>query len=370
MAAAQTSDLPGSEFAAPGGPSSVVRSAALRKYPEFVAQLGGDASALLTRFQIDPAALANRHAVIPYRAFVQLLERTAAELACPDFGMRLAAVQEGTKVLGPLEVAMRNSTTVGAAFRYCAEHVRAYSTATRVSLEAGEDGVFLRSAILIPKLPPHAQTLEHGLMLTQHAARQLSGGQVQAREIWFTHQPVSPMGTYRANFGAVVKFGQAANGAWFDPRDLDVEVPDADPQLYELATHFIDQRFPSTEPGLSPRVRAVVERLLPAGACTYGGVAAELGMHPRTLQRRLQAEGESFEAIKDGVRRDVALRYLRQPEVPLIRVAEMLGYSETSVLSRSCYRWFAASPRQVRAGLDPVPPDVRQGRREKQGRRL
>lgn len=342
------------DLSAPGGPSAVVRGAALRKYIEFVAQLGGDGQALLARFQIDPAVLANRHAVIPYRAFVQLLERTAVELACPDFGMRLAAVQEGTKVLGPLEVAMRNSATVGAAFRYCAEHVRAYSTATRVALEErpGEGAVFLRCDILVPKLPPHPQVLEHGLLLTQHAARQLSGGQVQAREIWFAHEPISPMGTYRANFGAVVKFGQAQNGAWFDARDLDVAVADADPQLYELATHFIAQRFPSSEPGLSMRVRAIVERLLLAGACTYGAVAAELGMHPRTLQRRLRAEAESFESIKDGVRRDIALRYLRQPDIPLIRVAEMLGYSETSVLSRSCYRWFAASPRQLRAGAD------------------
>lgn len=338
---------------APGGPTAMVRGAALRKFVEFVTQLGGDAHGLLAKFQIDPSVLTNRHAVVPYRAFVQLLERTAVELACPDFGMRLASVQDGTKVLGPLEVAMRNSATVGAAFRYCAEHVRAYSTATQVALEErpGEGAVFLRCEILVPKLPPHPQTLEHGLLLTQHAARQLSGGKVQAREIWCMHEPVSPMGVYRANFGAVVKFGQPANGAWFDARDLDVAIPDADPQLYELATHFIDQRFPSSEPGLSTRVRSIVERLLLAGACSYGGVAAELGMHPRTLQRRLRTEGESFEAIKDSVRRDIALRYLRQPDIPLIRVAEMLGYSETSVLSRSCYRWFSASPRQLRAGV-------------------
>lgn len=355
MPVGQPSASSAAELAAPGGANSVVRSAALRKYVEFVTQLGGDAHALLARFQIDPAALTSRHAVIPYRAFVQLLERSAVELACPDFGMRLAAVQEGTKVLGPLEVAMRNSATVGAAFRYCAEHVRAYSTATRVAIDErpAEGAVFLRSEILVQKLPPHPQTMEHGLLLTQYAAGQLSGGRVQAREIWFAHEPVSPMGTYRANFGAVVKFGQPTNGAWFDARDFDVAVPDADPQLYELATHFIEQRFPSTEPGLSTRVRAIVERLLLAGACTFGGVASELGMHPRTLQRRLRTEGESFEAIKDGVRRDVALRYLRQPEIPLIRVAEMLGYSETAVLSRSCYRWFAASPRQLRAGAGP-----------------
>jgi AraC-like DNA-binding protein len=51
------------------------------------------------------------------------------------------------------------------------------------------------------------------------------------------------------------------------------------------------------------------------------------------------------------VRREIALRYLKDPSIPLIRVARMLGYSETSALSRSCYRWFSASPRQVRDNL-------------------
>ena len=81
-------------------------------------------------------------------------------------------------------------------------------------------------------------------------------------------------------------------------------------------------------------------------------VASVVGLHPRTLQRRLREEGTTFEEIKDGVRRDVALRCLRQRHIPLIRVAEILGYSETSVLSRSCYRWFARSPRQLRNQME------------------
>jgi AraC-like DNA-binding protein len=77
-------------------------------------------------------------------------------------------------------------------------------------------------------------------------------------------------------------------------------------------------------------------------------------MHPRTLQRRLQAEGGSFDTIKDSVRRDIALRFLKQTSVPLIRIARMLGYSETSALCRSCHRWFGSSPNQIRNGETPV----------------
>jgi AraC-like DNA-binding protein len=128
-------------------------------------------------------------------------------------------------------------------------------------------------------------------------------------------------------------------------------ISDPDPQLYELATSFIDTRFPSATMTVTTRVRSIIAKLLIEGQCTNSQVAATLGVHLRTLQRWLRQEGESLEGIKDSVRRDIALRYLRQSDVPLIRVAEMLGYSESSVLSRSCYRWFAASPRQLRSRL-------------------
>lgn len=106
--------------------------------------------------------------------------------------------------------------------------------------------------------------------------------------------------------------------------------------------------FPSASLSLTTRVRINAARLLTEGKCTHRCVAFSLGLHPRTLQRKLRKEGESFESIKDSVRRDVALRYLQQKHVPLLRVAEILGYSEASVLSRSCHRWFAASPRELR----------------------
>src|ERR1044072_4384847 len=85
--------------------SATVRVDGLRQYSQLVARLGGNADRLLTKLHIDPALLRDRHAVIPYRSLVLLLERSALELKCPDFGMRLAVAQGGLKVLGPLEFA-------------------------------------------------------------------------------------------------------------------------------------------------------------------------------------------------------------------------------------------------------------------------
>jgi len=332
--------------------SAMVRVDALRKFPEVVTRLGGDPNSLLAKVQIEPAVLNNRHAVIPYRSLVLILERAATELRCPDFGMRLATAQGGVKVLGPLEFAMCNSRTVREAFRYCADHVQVYSTASHMRITPGlaPGALFFQLEILVGRLPPHPQSIERALLLTQNIAQTVSQGQVRAREVWITHEPLAPPARYQEYFGAEVRFGQRMDGLFFTERDLDLPIPNVDAQIYELSTDFIENRFPSADAVLSPRVRTIVERLLLEGDCTYNSVASMLGMHPRTLQRRLRSEGESVESIKDSVRREIALRYLKQSSVPLIRVAKMLGYSETSALSRSCYRWFALSPRQLRAG--------------------
>jgi AraC-like DNA-binding protein len=333
--------------------SATVRVSALRNFADAVTGLGGEPAALLAESQIDPRLLEDRNGLIPYATLAELLERAAVRLNCPDFGMRLAALQEGTKVMGPLEVAMRNSPTLGAAFRYCTDHVHAYSTALQVCFEKLPDDcrVFMHFDIVLPGVTNQRQAMEHAFLLTQHATQAISGGHARAREIWFTHEPLAPLSAYRNHFKATVRFAQVMSGLFFEEQDFEVPVPDADPQLHEMATSFIDDRFPTAASSVSTRVRSIIARLLVEGNCTHEKVASSLGLHPRTLQRRLREEQESFESIKDNVRRDVALRYLRQPNVSLVRVTEILGYSETSVLSRSCHRWFSASPRQLRNEL-------------------
>jgi AraC-like DNA-binding protein len=74
-----------------------------------------------------------------------------------------------------------------------------------------------------------------------------------------------------------------------------------------------------------------------------------MAIHPRTLQRRLEREGESFDRIRDRVRREKAEYYLRRTNAPLSQVAGIIGYSEQSILTRSCRRWFGLPPRKVRA---------------------
>jgi AraC-like DNA-binding protein len=281
---------------------------------------------------------------------VQLLDLAATELRQPDFGLRLAALQGGCKVMGPIGVVMRNSQTLGQALGYCKKHIQAYSLATRVRFEPDRANhkLFLGLEILLERTSDTAQAIDHGLLLAHLNVMEITGSAARVREVFLRHQPLATVNVYRAAFGCEVRFGQQADGIVLTEQDLLCPVVDPDDQLYEMATSFIDARYPHATPQMHARVRGLVDRYLGSGDCTNERIAAELCMHPRTLQRRLRMEGKSFEAIKEEVRREVALRLLQQIDVPLNNVAAKLGYAEQSVLSRSCYRWFAATPRQIR----------------------
>ena len=168
------------------------------------------------------------------------------------------------------------------------------------------------------------------------------------REVHFRHQPLSSESTYRSYFGSTVHFDEKEDGLVFSERDLRSPIVDPDLRLYSMATSFIDQRFTRVTPPLHAQVRALVVRLIETEDCSNERICEALCLHPRTLHRRLKAEGKSFEGIKDEVRRDVALRYIQETDHPLTRIAEKLGYAEQSVLTRSCLRWFAAPPSQLR----------------------
>jgi AraC-like DNA-binding protein len=79
-------------------------------------------------------------------------------------------------------------------------------------------------------------------------------------------------------------------------------------------------------------------------SCSLSRVANYLAMTPRTLQRRLSADGTSFQAELDEVRNRVAIRYLEQTQMPLTNVSAMLGYADLAAFSRAFRRRNGVSP--------------------------
>lgn len=96
-------------------------------------------------------------------------------------------------------------------------------------------------------------------------------------------------------------------------------------------------------------VEAIIRALMPYAPCGVNDVGHALQMAPRTLHLRLKnADALSFVAIRDAVRSDLASKYLRHSKLSVVQIAEILGYSDSTSLSRSFRKWNGRSLREVR----------------------
>ena len=335
-----------------GGDPGLILATVLGGFGELVAELGGDADALMRANRLDPALIAQPDRKLPFDAYARLLETTAAALDCEDFGMRLAGLQNGLSLMGPVGPALGSSQTIGEVFTYGSRHMHIYSSAvhTHLAHDAECNQYLLKFEVLADGVPHRRQVMEQLLAITCDDAIALSGGRARVRELWFAHEALAAADVYRRRYGAPVRFSEPYDAVLFDPADIACKVPTGDKAMLDSLLETISRRYPY-EPRIGARVRQVINRTLHDPDCTRANVAAVLGLHPRTLHRRLREEGKTFETIKDQVRREMAAHYLAESGAPLGDVAARLGFAELATLSRACRRWFGDTPSELRRSL-------------------
>lgn len=81
--------------------------------------------------------------------------------------------------------------------------------------------------------------------------------------------------------------------------------------------------------------------------------AGALHMTPRTLIRRLETDGTSFQAIKDGLRRDIAIRRLQVGDASIEAIAQDVGFASAASFHKAFQRWTGGTPSAYRRGHVP-----------------
>lgn len=333
--------------------SVFVRSAALAGYQPLALSLGLDVPALMARFELPPGALHDPDHLISYPAFINLLEESAALGRCHDFGLRLALLQ-GIGILGPIAVLLRQSRNVSEAISLGIHYLFVHSPALNLQLQPDAiqpDRINLILEIRQVNLAARPQICSLSLSIICQCLRQLTAGRVQPLLVSQPHaQPTSAVAHRRA-YGCPVRFMAAHASVQLAVSDLDVVLGEQDPQIKKLALAYL-QRYTLPAPGrLRDQVRSLASSLLGSGLGGQAEIARNLALHPRTLQRRLHAEGCSFAELLDELRKEQFQALIALPDGPdLTRIAHILGYAEASVLSRSCKRWFGLSPTAMRGG--------------------
>ena len=181
-------------------------------------------------------------------------------------------------------------------------------------------------------------------------ARWVTGSALRPQRVQLSQARIGPLAGYREVFQCPVDFEQAFSGVLLANAQLDAPLPQANAQLAQAHQQQAAARLAalSRQDGLEQTLRMWIASQLQGQAPARAQAARALGLSERTLARRMRAEGLSYCALLDGVRRDAALQAVAQTTRALSDIALALGYAEPSVFTRAFRRWTGATPGQWR----------------------
>jgi len=158
-------------------------------------------------------------------------------------------------------------------------------------------------------------------------------------------------GSYRSYLECPVLFGQSANELRFDAALLDGRPSLANPITAAMLRETCEQLMSEmqTATGIASKVHAILLQQ-PGQFPDEEAVAVKLHMVSRTLRRKLAAEGTSYTQILSDVRRQLALKYLRETRFNIEDIAASLGFSDASSFRQAFKRWTDKTPSDYRPG--------------------
>lgn len=148
-----------------------------------------------------------------------------------------------------------------------------------------------------------------------------------------------------------VRHNQPHVGLSFEARWLELPIVQTQQSLRELlagAPANLIVKYRDTR-SLTDRIRRLLRRRLGGELPSLKEVGRALSVVPQTLRRRLRDEGQGFQQIKDELRRDIAIEYLTQTRLPVIEIANCIGFSEASTFHRAFKKWTGVAPGDYRS---------------------
>ena len=313
-----------------------VRAASLTNYAGVARFVGLDPTKMLRRAGIDPEALADPDRMIPRRATAELLEASARESGCESFGLLMAECRT-LPAFGALSLLLIHQKTARGVVEALVDYQGLLSGAHAVALEEEGGTAIIRTEFAGRVGSRQAIDLLMGIVC--RTVSEVVSGRWHPESAHFVRPAPADLSVHHRIFQCDLVFGAAFNGLVCASASLDAPNPAADSVLARHARRYLDMLLPEPADGsIGERARRAAYLLLPAGRATLEQVADNLGLHPRALQRQLEAEGQTFASMLAAVRRELALRYLSSSAHSITEIAHMTGYASPS----SFTRWFAA----------------------------
>jgi AraC-like DNA-binding protein len=293
------------------------------------------------------------HARLPLAAYLPVVDRARTLTGEPGLGFCMG-LQARVSAYGYLGFAAMSAATVRDALELAVKFSPMVSTAFGLRLNV-QGGV----AALIAEENADFGNVRDVVIISRLAGLWRMALALTGRDLQGTAELAFPEPPYHARFAHLMpptRYGQPMNQIVLSSRALDVPLIMADPAALRLAQEQCERALDELSSGgrIIGRVRRLVWR--DEGIRTLPEMAKALDMSPRTLKRKLAAQGTSVSTIVAEERRDKALVLLRSSELSIEAIASRLGYWSVQNFTRAFRLWTGRTPavyrREPTSGLD------------------
>jgi AraC-like DNA-binding protein len=257
-----------------------------------------------------------------------------------------------SEMKSPVSFLCTSSETVGDAVDQLIAYWPLVTTAARWIKEPRTDGVLLRLEAPPPRTLGERCHVEYEILDLAHTAAVAAGSAVPLGVVTFAHEaPTASSLAYREALGPFVRFGAREVTIALSSAALATRFRTAAAGLATiLETHSRGMLERTVSHGtLMERLHGAVRTSLRAGAAPrLEDIASDLGLGPRTLLRRLRAEGTSFQTELDRIRCELATHLLSAGDVGHKQVAHAVGFSDARAFARAFRRWTGGTPTRFR----------------------
>lgn len=287
----------------------------------------------------------------PLLAFTRMLSQTAQESGRQRLGLEMARldVDPGDSIFGEL---IATATTLGEALAALVAYFPVGQTGTTLELTQARDLAHLCYEIRDPTVSGAHRLHDavYTLGKLTRSIRRILDGRWQLELVSLAMPGPIDTEAYRRFFRAPVVFGSPSTGLHFQASELRRALASADPQRHRHARARLQARMPGHGGSqlLTAALRSWFTWATADGRATLEQAAQDFGVTPRTLQRRLKAQGVGFQDVLNQVRIETARRMLLESQIPVTEIAQQLGFSETSAFTRAFRSHVNMSPRAFR----------------------
>ncbi|MAZ87374.1 MAG: hypothetical protein CL693_07000 [Cellvibrionaceae bacterium] len=325
----------------------LIATSSLKQFSSLAASMGVNGDAVLRRHQINSKLIESPQGKIRYQSLAAALNDAAEESGCDHFGLRLGETLDVATI--DLVLACAQSDNLRDALANMGRYREIYGQGYDLIVHEERGYAYWKFYHAVSDDVDLSAFSDLTAMFMLKVLKFFLGDHsFSVSQAFLDRKEPNDPGPYTRILQAPCNFDRDFVGLKMPAEVLNHPL-EANERLRDILFGFIEAGLPSLEEQcVVSQVSRQVDLLLPTGRCSIENIAQVLGIHPRTLQKKLQREKMVFRDILREKRMKKACFYLDKTALSVGAVAQAIGYSDTANFLRAFKAWFNTTPGEWR----------------------